>query len=177
MEKIDALRSRLPDDARDLKLNLQSVLTNSSLEPRQRWGVALAVAHALDAPALREAVLGDAAAEVDDATLSDARVAAALMGINNVYYRFRHFMDHAGAAEDYALPARLRMNRIARPATDKESFELYCLAVSAVAGCELCVTSHEKVVRQAGLSAEQVHDPVRIAAVLAGVATALRFTP
>ena len=86
-------------------------------------------------------------------------------------------MDHAGAAEDYALPARLRMNRIARPATDKESFELYCLAVSAVAGCELCVTSHEKVVRQAGLSAEQVHDAVRIAAVLAGVATALRFTP
>jgi alkyl hydroperoxide reductase subunit D len=88
------------------------------------------------------------------------------------YYRFRHFMKDAGRTTYGDKPARLRMQRIAKPAGDKALFELMCLAVSAIGGCELCVQSHELVVLQAGLTDDQVHDAVRVAATVNGVATA-----
>jgi alkyl hydroperoxide reductase subunit D len=175
MQNIDSLRERLPEAAKDLKLNLQAVLTDSKLEEDTRWGVALACAYAVGEDALTSAVVADAAGKVSDATLDDAKAAAALMGMNNVYYRFRHFVEGSEVDADYKLPARLRMNRIARPAGDKVAFELFCLAVSAINGCEACIRSHEKVVRAGGLTAEQVHDAVRIAAVLHGVGHALRI--
>ncbi len=173
MENVERLRGTFTDDARDLKLNLQSVLTQGSLEPKHRWGVAVSVAYATGHRELIDAIVADAAEHLDDAVMSDAKAAAALMGMNNVFYRFKHFMAQTDHADDYQIPARLRMNRIAKPKSDKISFELFSLAVSAVHGCELCVTSHEKVVRDGDLSAQQVQDAVRIAAVLHGVATAL----
>ncbi len=168
---LESLAERLPDAARDLKLNLSNVLGENSLNPTQRWGAAVASAYACRNADLRDAVVAGArAAGVPDATLEDARAAAALMGMNNVYYRFRHYI----AKESYQTKrAALRMNRIARPAADKVEFELYCLAVSAINGCEACVRSHEDVVTKGGLSDDQVHDAVRIAAVLHGVAVAL----
>ena len=69
------------------------------------------------------------------------------------------------------------MNRIAKPAGTKVDFELFCLAVSAINGCETCVKSHEKVVVGGGLSEDQVHDAVRIAAVVHGAAVALESGP
>lgn len=175
MKHIDEIRTRLPEAAKDLKLNLQSVLTDSKLDEGRRWGVAIASAYAVNAPDLTAAVLADAEGKVDEATLDDAKAAAALMGMNNVYYRFRHFMEGTDQEGDYKLPARLRMNRIARPAGDKVAFELYCLAVSAINGCEACVRSHEQVVRSGGMTADEVHDAVRIASVLHGVGHALRI--
>jgi len=65
------------------------------------------------------------------------------------------------------------MNVIAVPGTAKENFELWSLAVSAINGCGNCITAHEKVVRAAGLTAEQVQATVRIAAVVHAVAVAL----
>lgn len=171
MEAIDALRQQIPDHSKDLKLNLQSVLTQSKLSAPRMWGCALASAIATKSRALTNAVAADAkAAGVEEAVLEDARAAASLMAMNNVFYRFRHFMEES----DYpSMPARLRMNRIARPAGEKADFELFCLAVSAINGCEMCVQSHEKVVAAADLSKDEIHDAVRIAATLAGAATAL----
>ena len=171
MEAIDALRQQIPDHSKDLKLNLQSVLSQSKLSPPRLWGCALASAIATKSRALTDAVAADAkAAGVENVVLEDARAAASLMAMNNVFYRFRHFME----GSDYpSMPARLRMNRIARPAGEKADFELFCLAVSAINGCEMCVQSHEKVVNEAGLSKDEIHDSVRIAATLAGAATAL----
>lgn len=168
---LESLAERLPDAARDLKLNLGNVLGENSLNPTQRWGTAVASAYACRNADLRDAIVAGArAAGVADATLEDARAAAALMGMNNVYYRFRHYI----AKESYQTKrAGLRMNRIVKPAADKVEFELYCLAVSAINGCEACVRSHEDVVIKGGMSDDQVHDAVRIAAVLHGVAVAL----
>ncbi len=171
MEALDTLRQTLPGHSKDLKLNLQSTLTQSKLTSPRLWGVALASAIASGHQELTEATQKDAqAAEVPTAVLEDARAAASLMAMNNVYYRFKHFMD----GEGYDMPARLRMNRIARPEGEKVDFELFCLAVSAINGCEMCVRSHEKVVIGAGLSKDEVHDAIRIAATMCGVATALR---
>ncbi len=174
MQAIDALREQLPDAARDIKLNLQSVLTNGtpSLTPAQRWGVAIASAYASRNDKLRDALLQDAQGtpDVTPEVLDDAKAAAILMGMNNVYYRFRHLIGK----ETYSTkPARLRMNRLAQVATNKTDFELICLAVSAINGCATCMQAHEKVVLDGGLNEDQVHDAVRIAATIQAAAVAL----
>jgi lipoyl-dependent peroxiredoxin subunit D len=174
MSALDDLRESIPDAARDLKLNLQAVLAESSLSTAQRWGVAVASAVAARNPALREAVLADARAQVDAAVVEDGIAAAAIMGMNNVYYRFRHLIGRDVYKE---RPARLRMNRLAKPAGSKVDFELYSLAVSAINGCETCLQAHEKVVIAGGITEDQVHDAVRIAATIQGAAVALDLVP
>jgi lipoyl-dependent peroxiredoxin subunit D len=170
MEAIDRLREAMPPSARDIQLNLSSVLQGGALDDAQRWGVAVACALTVRSPALQEAVLHDAASRVSDAVLDDAKAAAALMAMNNVYYRFRHLVGKASYGEK---PARLRMNRLAQPKTDRVTLELLCLAVSAINGCETCIRSHERAVLEGGLSEDHVHDAVRIAATLRAAAVAL----
>jgi lipoyl-dependent peroxiredoxin subunit D len=173
MAGLDAIREALPEAARDIRLNLGSVLQGGALSPAQRWGVAIASAIAARNPALRAAVLVDAAAAgVAEAVIDDARAAAALMAMNNVYYRFRHFIGKSGYAEK---PARLRMNRLARPATNKADFELFALAVSVMNGCESCLRAHEAAVLHGGLTEEHVHDAVRIAATMQAAAVGLEM--
>ena len=171
MSQLETVRERIPEAAKDIRLNLQTVMQQSSLSSAQKWGVAVASAIAARNPELRDAVLADASAEIEAAVIDDAAAAAALMAMNNVYYRFRHFMGESSAYN--SKPARMRMNRIARPMTNKPDFELFCLAVSAINGCETCVRSHEKVVIEGGLNDEQVHDAVRIAATIHAAAVAL----
>ncbi len=174
MSALDDLRDAIPDPAKDLKLNLQTVLSSDGpLSPAQRWGTAVASAIASRNPRLRAAVLAEARAQVDGAVVDDAIAAAALMGMNNVYYRFRHLIGRASYTEK---PARLRMNRIAKPAGSKVDFELFCLAVSAINGCATCLQAHETVVLNGGVTDEQVHDAVRIASVIHGAAVALDLT-
>jgi alkyl hydroperoxide reductase subunit D len=169
---IELIRERLPESARDTKLNLQSVLQQTTLSTAQRWGVAVASAVASRNAELREAVIADARKEVEASVIDDAFAAASLMAMNNVYYRFRHFIGKESYSQ---MPARLRMQRIAKPASNKADFELFCLAVSAINGCEMCVRSHEEVVRNAELTEEQVHDAVRIAAVIHAAAVSLEI--
>ena len=169
MQAVADLRGKLPAAAKDLRLNLQRVLEEDTLEPGLRYGVALASAYATgnaDLVALVRAEAGDA---LTPELIDDAHAAVSIMAMNNVYYRFRHFLGESPTAK---LPARLRMGRLAQPATSKENLELFALAVSAINGCELCVQTHDQVVREA-LSAEQSHAAARIAAVIAGVAAGL----
>ena len=170
MHNLDTLRERIPEPAKDLKLNLQSVLQAGSLTPAQSWGVAVAAAIAARNPELRQAILEAARQEVDEGVIEDAVAAASLMAMNNVYYRFRHLVGKPIYAEKRA---GLRMNRLAKPATNKADFELVCLAVSAINGCEVCIQAHEKVVVEAGLTEDHVNDAVRVAAVVQGFAVAL----
>ena len=116
------------------------------------------------------AVNAEFAGKLAPADFIAAKSAAAIMGMNNIYYRFLHL---SGNAEYQRLPAKLRMNVIATPGTAKENFELWSLAVSAINGCGLCITAHDKIVRAAGITAEQVQAAVRIAAVVHAVAVTL----
>lgn len=172
MTNIESIRSAIPELAKDIKLNLQSVLQGGTLSPAQRWGVAVASAMASRNPRLSDAVIADARAEVGPTVIEDALAAAALMAMNNVYYRFRHMVGKQSYAE---RPARLRMNRMVKPATSKLDFELFSLAVSAVNGCENCIQSHEKVVTEGGLTEDQVNDAIRIAATMHATAVALEI--
>jgi alkyl hydroperoxide reductase subunit D len=166
----EEVRSTLPDAAKDIRLNLQSVLETSALNDAQKWGVAAACAIAARNPRLKDAILADALAKGGETVVEDARAAAVLMAMNNVYYRFRHQVGKPGYSQK---PARLRMQRIAQPLTNKLDFELFCLAVSAINGCEACVKAHEQAVVDGGLGEEHVHDAVRIAGVVHAAAVAL----
>ena len=173
MTTLDTLRDALPDHARDLKLNLGSVLSPTGapgLTERQIWAVALGAAEASHNPAFAVA-MGELAGEhLDAAYQTGARAAAAIMGMNNVYYRFLHLVEDP---EYGRMPARLRMNVIGSPGIDKVDFELVSLAVSAINGCGTCVASHERQVRQHGLPREAVQSAVRIAATVHAVARVL----
>src|SRR5687767_13072000 len=163
MSDLEALRGAIPDPAKDIRLNLQSVVGEGPLSPAQRWGVALSSALAARNDELTKAVVKAAAAHVPQAVVDDAIAAAALMAMNNVFYRFKHTVGKPSYA---SKPARLRMNRLAQPATNKLDFELFCLAVSAINNCEACVKAHEKTVTDGGLTEDQVVDAIRIAATL-----------
>ena len=169
----DAIRDTLPDDLKDIRLNVGAVLTGENLQPAQALGVALAAARFVRCGPLTAALesdiragLGDAAAPV----LSDAVAAAGLMAMNTVYYRFRHML---GKESYEARSPRLRMSRMAQPATSKLDFELMSLGCAALAGCELCIKNHEASLVHLGVSEEACHDAVRIAAVINAVACGL----
>src|ERR1700681_3922499 len=173
---LENLRDALPDYARDLKLNLGSVLTPAGapgLNERQIWSVALASAIASRNSTLTRAIEAAAVAQLDAPHLQAARAAAAIMGMNNVYYRFLHLVEDA---EYQAMPARLRMNILANPGIDKLDFELLSLAVSAINGCGLCISSHEKKLRQHGFTREMIQSAVRIAATVHAVAGVLEYS-
>lgn len=170
MSQIESLRERIPEPAKDIWLNLSSVLTSGSLSAEQRWGVAVASAIASRNPLLARAVLADARAAVPAAVIEDAVGAAAIMAQNNVYYRFRHLVGKPSYA---GKRAGLRMNKLGKPATSKLDLELYSLAVSAINACETCIQSHEKVVTDGGLTEDNVNDAIRIAATVQAAAVAL----
>jgi alkyl hydroperoxide reductase subunit D len=169
---LETLRAGIAEPAKDIKLNLQSVLQGGALTPAQRYGVAVASAIASRSPRLTRTLEQEAAAEVEPGVLDDARASAALMAMNNVYYRFRHQIGKESYSQK---PARLRMNRMLQPSGSKADFELMSLAVSAINGCEACVRAHEAAVLSAGLSEDHVHDAVRIAATIHAAAVALEI--
>lgn len=172
---LETIRDQLPDYARDLKLNIGSVLTPQGapgLNEKQIAAVALSTAIAARNAQLTQAIEAWARPHLDDAYVNGARAAAAIMGMNNIYYRFLHLVEDG---EYSTMPARLRMNIIGNPGIDKLDFELLSLAVSAINGCGMCITSHEKKLREGGISREQVQSAVRIASVIHAVAGVLDY--
>ncbi len=173
---LDAIRDSLPDYARDLKLNLGAVLAPTGapgLNEKQIWGVAVASAIASRNIGFAKQIEALAAGVLDDAWMTAARSAAAIMGMNNIYYRFLHLVEDAEYAQ---MPARLRMNVIGNPGIDKLDFELVSLAVSAVNGCGMCIVAHEKQLRKHEVSREAIQSAVRIAATLHAVAGVLEHS-
>jgi alkyl hydroperoxide reductase subunit D len=158
----------LPEYAKDLRLNISSLLNDQMLGDQRKYGLVLACAHGTG----YRPIVAAAEAEVEDKLTGEAaeaaRAAAAVMAMNNVYYRFVHLASNPAYG---SMPARLRMNAIGNPGIDKADFELFSLAVSAMNGCGACVDSHERVLTQHGVNAETIQAAARIAAVVKALAT------
>jgi alkyl hydroperoxide reductase subunit D len=167
---IEAIKQALPEYAKDLRLNLSSLLNDQVLSEQQRWGTLLATSLAARNAQLIAAVTAEAAQHLTPQAIEAAKAAAAIMAMNNIYYRFTHLASDPDYA---AMPARLRMNVIANPGVDKADFELWSLAVSAINGCGRCIDAHDQVLRKAGISREAIQQAVRIAAVIHAVAATL----
>ncbi|MBW8747126.1 MAG: carboxymuconolactone decarboxylase family protein [Acidobacteria bacterium] len=168
---LDDLIGSLPAYAKDLKLNFSSLVRqNTELSPQQLWGTVVSTAIATRNPELTAATMEEAAKVLTPVALDAAKAAAAIMGMNNIYYRFHHLTDN----EKYAtLPARLRMNVLRTHNVDHVDFELWCLAVSAVNACGKCVSSHENVVRQKGMTEEVVNAAIRVTSVIHAIGVVL----
>jgi len=168
---LDALIETLPGYAKDMKLNFSSVIrSQTDLNEQQLWGTVVACAMASRNEDLTATALEEAAAHMVPQAFEAAKAAAAVMGMNNIYYRFLHLTEN----ENYrTMRAGLRMNAIRTHGIDPLDFELWCLAVSAINGCGACVDSHEKVLREKGFGEEKILAAVRIASVLHAIATVL----
>jgi alkyl hydroperoxide reductase subunit D len=160
---IDTLRDLMPAYAKDISLNLGSLASETVLNDQQKWGCFLASAHAVGVAPVVKAIESAAAAVLSPEAMNAAKAAAAIMGMNNIYYRSLHLMKN----QEYAtLPARLRMNILANPGVDKMDFELWSTAVSAINGCGACLDAHEGELRKHGVPAAQIQTALRIGAVV-----------
>ena len=165
------LARTIPDYAKDLRLNIGSLLGETILTDQRKYGLLVACAHATGHRPLIEAAEAEAAPKLSAEAMTAAKAAAAIMAMNNVYYRFTHLAGN----KDYAkMPARLRMNVIGAPGIEKVDFELFSLAVSAINGCGMCIDAHERVLAQHDTSPEVIQSAVRLASVVQGVAATLR---
>ncbi len=167
------LKREIPDYAKDLKINLGNVLDveqAAGMSEQQVWLTALATAITCKNKTVIDAVASEASEHLDQQSLDAARAAAAIMGMNNIYYRFLHLTSN----EEYRqMPAKLRMSVIGNPGIDKVDFELVSLAVSAINGCGMCVDSHEKMLKKANMHSEVIQHAVRIASVIHAVSGVL----
>lgn len=167
---LETLKGRIPDYAKDIKLNLSSLAADETLSAQRHWGTFLASALATGNAQVIAEISAESAQHLSPEAQNAAKAAAAIMAMNNVYYRFVHLAKN----KEYAtLPAKLRMNVIASPGVDKADFELWSLAVSAINGCGMCIDSHEAELRKQGLSAAEIQASVRIAATVAAVAAVI----
>jgi len=156
---------------KDLKLNVSGTLGSSNLTRKEAYLLALSVVVNEKHDALIEAFEKLAAKEgASPEEIAETHGCASLMGVNNIFYRFRHFMHEA---EFYnKQPAGLRMSLMMNPVMGKGLFELMSLVISAVNGCEKCVTSHEHSVKEQGADEPRIYDAVRLGAVIKGLCTA-----
>jgi alkyl hydroperoxide reductase subunit D len=164
---LDTLRESLPAYARDLATNLSTLTAELLLTDQQKWGTFVASAHAVGVPQVVRAVEASAAeAGLSEEAMTAAKAAAAIMGMNNVYYRAMHIMHNP---EYRALPARLRMNVLGNPGVPKVDFELWSMAVSAINGCGACMDSHEAELRKHDVAATAIQATLRIGSVVNAV--------
>ena len=172
LEKIDSLfGERQTTVAKDLKLNIRRLLEDSSLSQVESTLAVIALAKATDFPELLGAAREAAVAqEQTSEVIQEAEENAAIMAMLNVYYRFRHFIEHNDpAAKDEYGAAKLRMTSLGNPHMGKEKFEMLAFAVSCINGCEMCVSSHEKALIALGVGRDKLHDLGRLAAVVFGL--------
>src|SRR5271166_4597290 len=165
------LDESLPSYAKDLKLNFSSVVRQQSeLTEQQLWGTVVAAAIASRSEQLIAAAVDEAATHLTPEALDAAKAAAAIMAMNNIFYRFKHLTSN----EKYlTMRGGLRMNVMRTHGIDPLDFELWATVVSAINNCGACVDSHEKTLREKGLSEEKILAAIRIASVVHAIAVVL----
>ena len=167
MDFLNSIKERMPEHAKDIRLNLDGVIARSSLASEDALGVALAAAFAAKSPELVAAFK----AAIPPAEGHAALTAAALMGMNTVWYPF---VEMAGDEELKTMRAELRMNAYATSGgVAKAKFEAYALAASIIGKCHFCVRSHYELLKKEGWTTQQLRDIGRIAAVVNAAAQVL----
>lgn len=150
---------------KDLKLNMNAVLGSKHMNRKETSLLALSVAVNEKNAVLIAAFERMAKQEgATDAEIAETHACVAVMSTNNVFYRFRHYMHEVSYYS--SQPAGLRMSVMMNPAMGKELFELMSLVLSAVNGCERCVTSHEHSVKEQGATEPRIYDAIRLGAVI-----------
>lgn len=169
---IEQLKQQIPEVAKDIRLNLSTLFNAvpSGLTAVQFFGIALSVAYTLKSANLIAALKEEGADFIDEPLNNAAQLAAALMAMNNIYYRAIHLAEDKELSQ---LPAQLRMNGLANPGVPKLDFELFALAVSAINGCGMCIKAHIHQAKASGMGDVAIQNVLRIAAILNATEQAL----
>jgi alkyl hydroperoxide reductase subunit D len=171
---IPELKEALPSYAKDIRLNLDSTIAVSTLLEQRLWGTVLSTAIASRGRRTLVELAAQAKEHLTDEAFEAAKAAAAVMGMNNIYYRAKHLLADAGETGYDDIPARLRMQVIGtHGGVEAADFEFWCFAVSSINGCGSCLAAHERTLREQGLPKEQMHEALRIASVVHAVAVTL----
>jgi lipoyl-dependent peroxiredoxin subunit D len=172
MQNLESLKSSIPDYAKDVKINLQTLLNqeNQTLTTKQNFGAALAAAYVIKEKALIKILENEAQNILSEREISATKTAAVLMAMNNIYYRFTHLSEDKEYSQ---MPAGLRMRGIADHGIEKVDFEIFSLSASIINGCGMCVDSHANQLLKHGLSKTQIQMTAKIAAVINSAAQVL----
>lgn len=172
---LDNLKEKLPDFAKDIKLNLANVLSEQGspgLNLKQIYGIALASSLACTSAELTKIFLEDNQNSLTETDILGIKAAASIMAMNNVYYRFAHLVSDKTFQ---TMPARLRMNVMANPGISKIDFELYSLAISAINGCGKCLDAHTEGLKKEGMTLDGIQSCIRITSVIHATANIMTF--
>ena len=153
---------------RDLYMNLTKLMSESSLEAKERYLNLLALSQTLKFQAFvnhSEEELKKL--ELSDEQILEAKESAGIMGMLNTYYKFKSYLP--ASVSESCSRAGLRMQSLMKPSNGKELFEQMAFSVSVVNGCPSCIASHEEALRKAGTSTDKIHDLARLASVMKGV--------
>lgn len=176
MEHIEQLKNTLGDYAKDIRLNIDNILSpegNPGLSQEQHFGILLSCAYHTERSDIILALEKDVSSLVSAELIQAAKAATIIMAMNNVYYRYVHLSEDS---ELSSMPAKLRMNVIGKPGILKIDFELMCLAVSSMEGCGKCIQAHIHEARKANVSNEGIQSSIRIAAVINAFSKALSIS-
>ena len=170
---IDNLRAAMPDYARDIRLNLGSVISASRLEPAMAWGAALTAALVSKNAQVIQNIAEDAQTVMDEKHIKAVKSAAAMMSMTNVWYKFTDLIQDSEVKKQ---PPKLRMNAVlTHGGVDRALFEAWSLSASVVNACGICVNAHASQLNKLGIDAQQIADIARIATVIKSVADTLSF--
>lgn len=172
---IEQLKNKLPDYAKDIKLNLSNIFSTESsadLNQKQIFIIALGVSYALKNYLITDSILLEAKQLISEKDIQAAKAAATIMAMNNVYYRSIHLLSDKSFS---SMPAKLRMNVIGNPGVDQIDFELACLAISAINGCGKCLDSHTNELIKNGVTKTGIQFAIRVAAVLNAASTGIKI--
>lgn len=171
---IEALKGNIPSYAKDLKLNLSTLLAGTDtiqLSVQTIAACALAAGYASSEKTVIQLLQNHAREQgVTEEVITAIKSAAAVMSMNNVYYRTMYAISNKHYA---SLPAQLRMHILQQHGIKQTDFELYCLVISAVNGCGHCVNAHVHQLEKNNIGESEIHYSLRVASVIKGVAQVL----
>ncbi len=172
MKNLEELRSAIPDYAKDVKINLQTLVNveNQILNAKQVFGASLTAAYATKEKTLIRILENEVQNILSETEIKAVRTSASLMAMNNIYYRFLHISEDKEYSQ---MPAGLRMRGILDHGIEKIDFEIFSLSASIINGCGMCIDAHANQLIKHGLSKTQIQMVAKIAAVMNSAAQVL----
>ena len=160
---INDLQSLVPDYAKDIKLNIESVFNGSGGIDSEIDAPYIAFASAIATGNIKLIKIIEKYL-TNDVDKQAAKTAAIIMAQNNIWYSFVEMMSDPEISN---LPAGLRMNAIVTSGgTEKTKFEGYSLAASIIGKCKPCTKSHFKQLKDFGYQTSQLNTIIKIASVI-----------
>ena len=167
---IDDLKNGVPEFAKDIKLNLSSLIINSEYEEELVYGCAYASSLAIGNKKISDVFEEECNKRFGSEFIKSVKATVVIMTLNNVWYKYR---DSMPTTEMKMAPQKMRVNAMANHAgLEKILFESLSLCVSAINGCTFCVKAHSDLLLDNGKTKEYVFNIGRIASVIASLSKA-----